>query len=308
VLNNPLKYTDYSDEEYNNGEGGGMSNFMKSLITGGIVSIARSWDKLGIKDWSKRNISLRQFGDGLKSAANFISNGVRSIFRGISRLFGGRSRSEAPAYVPLPPTPAISNHQLSSGWQNEGFQSSGMNHLGHNSFDMNKYDYTSSGEFFKSQNELKNYVNKNIRNLNEIEKAINVDITLASEKNLPPGYTINGNDLINPRGGKVGGTTYNVSGNKSIIYMAPSVKGDFFGKVGIASHAIAHELLHANHFFNRLPNTGLYSEAAASTFTFAYLKSYGSRNGAMFFYLNIKNYPKSYSWRNLPNIINTGLK
>ena len=43
-------------------------------------------------------------------------------------MFGERKRSEAPAYVPqLPPTTAISNHQLSSGWQNEGFQSSGEN-------------------------------------------------------------------------------------------------------------------------------------------------------------------------------------
>ncbi|HEX8576742.1 MAG TPA: hypothetical protein VF677_10665 [Flavobacterium sp.] len=46
-------------------------------------------------------------------------------------LFGERRRSKAPAYVPLPPTPAISNHQLSSGWQNEGFQSSALNHTAH---------------------------------------------------------------------------------------------------------------------------------------------------------------------------------
>ncbi|HEX8577644.1 MAG TPA: hypothetical protein VF677_15260, partial [Flavobacterium sp.] len=82
------------------------------------------WDKLGIKDWAKRNISWRQIGNGLKDFFSPISNGIRSIGRGFRRLFGERKRDERPAYVPLPPTPAISNHQLSSGWQNEGFGSS----------------------------------------------------------------------------------------------------------------------------------------------------------------------------------------
>ncbi|HEX8576377.1 MAG TPA: RHS repeat-associated core domain-containing protein, partial [Flavobacterium sp.] len=313
VLNNPLKYTDPSGEEYNNciecGEGGGMPGYQQTLIGAGIGFVGTSWDKLRIKDWANRNIGFRQFGDGLKSAGNFIANGISSIFSGFGNFLERRLKSGASASVPLPPTPAISNHQLSSGWQNEGFGNSGMNYLGHNSFDMNVYDYTNNGEIFKSQSDLENYVNKNIGNLNAIEKALNVDITLASKNNLPPGYSMKGNDLINDRGGRVAGTTSNIPGhNNSIIYMAPSVKGDFFGKVGIASHAIAHELLHANHFFLGLPNTMLYTEAAASTFTFAYLKAYGSRNGAMFYYPNIKKYPQSFSWKNLPKIINIGIK
>ncbi|HEX8576375.1 MAG TPA: hypothetical protein VF677_08785 [Flavobacterium sp.] len=92
------------------------------LIAAGIVSIGKNWDKLRIKDWANRNIGFRQFGDGLKSAGNFITNGMGSIFRGVMNLFKGRRGSEA---LPLPPTPAISNHQLSGGWQNEGFTSSG---------------------------------------------------------------------------------------------------------------------------------------------------------------------------------------
>jgi RHS repeat-associated protein len=123
VMNNPLKYTDPSGEEYNNGEGGG-SGIWKSLIAAGIVSIGKNWDKLRIKEWANRNIGFRQFGDGVKSIVKSWSNGIRSIGRGIRRLFGERKRYERPAYVPLPPTPAISNHQLSSGWQNEGFGSS----------------------------------------------------------------------------------------------------------------------------------------------------------------------------------------
>jgi hypothetical protein len=98
-----------------------MLGYQKILIGAAAAFLGRSLDKLGIKDWAKRNISWRQIGNGLKDLVSPISNGIRSIGRGIRRLFGGRRRSEAPAYVPLPPTPAVSNHQLSSGWQNEGF-------------------------------------------------------------------------------------------------------------------------------------------------------------------------------------------
>ena len=84
-----------------------MLNFMKSLIAGGIVSIARSWDKLGIKDWANRNISFRQFGDGVKSLGKSFTDGIRSIGRAFRDIFGERRRSEAPAYIPLPLTLAI---------------------------------------------------------------------------------------------------------------------------------------------------------------------------------------------------------
>ena len=123
VMNNPLKYTDPSGEEYNNGEGGGLSGYKQSLLAAGIAFIGKNWDKLRIKEWANRNIGWRQFGDGVKSIVKSWSNGIRSIGRGIRRFFGERKRDERPAYVPLPPTPAISNHQLSSGWQNEGFMS-----------------------------------------------------------------------------------------------------------------------------------------------------------------------------------------
>lgn len=71
---------------------------------------------------------------------------------------------------------------------------------------------------------------------------------------------------------------------------------------------IVHELVHTNHLFRGLACYNTYSEAAASMYTFAYLKAYGSRNGSSFYYKNLMNYPGVYSWRNLPSLINTGLK
>ncbi len=116
--------------------------------------------------------------------------------------------------------------------------------------------------------------------------------------------------LYDPDGGGVGGVTgaSTIKGKTSIIYISPSSKGDYFGKVNGAKMTIVHELLHGYHLFKNLPNYNRYSENAASTYTYAYLTAYGSRNGASFYYPNVRPYPANFSWRNLPSIINTGLK
>ena len=180
--------------------------------------------------------------------------------------------------------------------------------MGHRVLDQNKYDYTNNGEYFESQEELEAYINKNVGNLNSIEKALHVDITLSSPDNLPPGYKMVGHDVFNPKGYAVGGVTMSTGGNNSKIFITPSAKGDFFGGVRATSQTIVHELVHANHLFLRLPNFNRYSEFAASTYTYAYLKAYGSKNGASFYLPYVKPTPSAFSWRNLPKIINTGLK
>lgn len=176
------------------------------------------------------------------------------------------------------------------------------------SFDQNKFGYTNNGEYFASQEELEAYINKNIGNLELIEKALKTVITLSSPNNLPPGYTMVGQDVFNPKGKPVGGTTMSTGKNSSKIFITPSTKGDFFGLVKATSQTIVHELIHANHRFLKLPNYNKYTEFAASTYTYAYLKAYGSKNAALFYLPHVKPYPRAFSWRNLPNFINTGLK
>ena len=71
---------------------------------------------------------------------------------------------------------------------------------------------------------------------------------------------------------------------------------------------IVHEMLHGYHLYKGFANYNKYSEFATSTYTYAYLKAYGSLNGASYYLPNVQSAPRSFSWRNLPNIINTGLR
>jgi RHS repeat-associated protein len=172
----------------------------------------------------------------------------------------------------------------------------------------NKYDYYNNGQVFSNQGELESYINKFIGNQDKIEKALKTCFILANENNLPNGYSFFDNDIIKPDGGRAGGVTVPMLKNSSNIFIAPSLKGDYFGNVRATSSGIVHESLHAYHLNRNLSNYNIYSEAAASTYTYAYLKAYGSSNGASFYYSEIIPYPKSYNWRNLPSFINTGLK
>jgi len=93
--------------------------------------------------------------------------------------------------------------------------------------------------------------------------------------------------------------------NSSKIFIVPSLKGDYFGVVRATSSGI----IHAYHLSKGLAkNYNTYSEAAVSTYSYAYLKGYGSRNGASFYLPAIRSYPNEFSYTNLPNIIKTGLK
>lgn len=160
------------------------------------------------------------------------------------------------------------------------------------------------------QEELESFINKNIGDFDKIESALNTEIKLASAKNIPKGYTYVDDGIVNPKGISAGGVTlpYNENGRRSTILISPNSKGDYFGKIQATHMTIVHEFVHANHLLKGLANFNNYTEAAASMYTFAYLKAYGSRNGASFYYKNLKNYPQTYSWRNLPNVINPGIK
>lgn len=170
-----------------------------------------------------------------------------------------------------------------------------------------QYGYKNNGEVFGNQKELEGYINKNIGNLSQIEKILNTTINLATSDNLPSGYSLVDNDIIGPDG-RAGGVTAPNGLNSSNIFIAPSLKGDYFGSVGMAKVGIVHEMLHGYHLSQGLSNYNTYSEFATSTYTYAYLNAYGSPDGASFYLPNVQPYPSLFSWRNLPNIINTGLK
>ncbi len=124
VMNNPLKYTDYSGEAYTGGPGkepGGLSNGEQSAFGNAIATIGRNWDNWGIKNWSNKNIGLNQFSQGVKDAGNFVGRNIQSvgdfIQRNIESIFGGGKKEP----ISLPTTPSFSNYMLSDGWQKEGF-------------------------------------------------------------------------------------------------------------------------------------------------------------------------------------------
>ncbi|AKH95793.1 VCBS repeat-containing protein [Elizabethkingia anophelis] len=179
--------------------------------------------------------------------------------------------------------------------------------------DVQDYEQDNNGSYYKTQAELEEYITKNIGDFNKIENSLNTQITLATNTNLPPGYSLKNNKMYNKDGALVGGTTgsgYN--GYSSKIWISPHSKGGSFSKKSIASMTIVHELIHANHRYLKLSNM-IESERAASIYSMAYLKAYGAIKGASFFRgyimeLGGPNYPRSYSWRKLPNFINTGLK
>ncbi|WP_447635658.1 RHS repeat-associated core domain-containing protein [Flavobacterium microcysteis] len=132
VLNNPLKYVDYSGETHDgsHNETPGLTDAQQQGIGGLISSLIQNWDELRIKDWTKAN--LKSIGKDIKSAGNFLSNNLksingwidnnlRSIGRSIKVFFGG-SKYETHKIS----SPQFSNFQASNGWQNDGFQSDGL--------------------------------------------------------------------------------------------------------------------------------------------------------------------------------------
>jgi RHS repeat-associated protein len=129
VLNNPLRYVDFSGEtgenpsgDWNGGEG--IPGWQQEGGGSVLATIKNNWDDWRIKDWSNRNLNFNKWGDGVKSASNWVGRNLESIGgwfnRNFESIFGGGGKSD-PVY--LEATPSFSGHQLSSGWQNEGFQS-----------------------------------------------------------------------------------------------------------------------------------------------------------------------------------------
>jgi RHS repeat-associated protein len=100
ALNNPLSYTDPTGNKYSDGKDCvecGPSNVQQGFIGGLVGTIVNNWDSWGIKDWSKRNLNFRNWGDGINSAKDFIGRNVQSGLDDIGDFFGiGGKKSEGP--------------------------------------------------------------------------------------------------------------------------------------------------------------------------------------------------------------------
>lgn len=150
VLNNPLKYTDPSGENYNDGkpneEGTGLSNTDQTLIGNAIASLANSWDELRIKEWANRNINIKSYGnwgtDNLKSLNGWVDKNLRSI----GKFFGiGKSNKEVPN-LPAGSASFASNYGSSSDFS--ATMSTGFQTAGGGSIEMHPYVFSNEALLF----------------------------------------------------------------------------------------------------------------------------------------------------------------
>lgn len=280
-MNNPTKYTDPSGEFW-----GFVVGFLFSTYVHGAQATG---------DPNPLNWNAGQFlNAGLGAASPALSFAATGYANNYIESYGKPSQEQL-NYINANP---IYNNNIES-------------HSHVVSMDMQNYETSNNGDVFKTQAELENFISKNIGNFNLIESALKTEITLASPSNLPEGYTLReGGRMFKDNGSEVGGTTRNQNDNGKLskIFIPPSLKGEYYGKINGTKMAIVHELLHANHVFKGLQPFEKYTELAASTYTYTYLKAYGSANSALYYLPYVKPVPTSFSWRSLPNFINTGLK
>jgi len=133
VLNNPLKYADYSGNNYDGGSGGpsngsgeGISGEGQQAIGITIKSIADNWDEIGIKDWAKKNFNLKRWDKSVKSATNWASDNFKKGTSWIEKQVNSilkkiNGKKSKPETVGLPAS-EFSGAQISGGWQESGFK------------------------------------------------------------------------------------------------------------------------------------------------------------------------------------------
>lgn len=175
-----------------------------------------------------------------------------------------------------------------------------------------------TGKYFRSEDELNEFIDDKIGNVGKIQSDFRTDISLASENNLPDGsYSFKNNFIYKLERGKLGikGGSTEVSGGwftslKSRIYISPGIKGLYYSGTNVSQMAINHELLHAYHLSLGLSNSiyNRYSERATSAYSLAYSKAYNMSTLIPLYRSAIGTYPSSYSWRNLIGILNLGIR
>jgi len=172
-----------------------------------------------------------------------------------------------------------------------------------------------NGDYFRSQEELDDFINKNIGDVDKIKSTLHTQFSLASETNLPPGYFYQDNFMYNASNGNlVGGNTTALKGGwfsplKSNIIFSPGAKGYFYNGKNATQMIIDHEFVHSYHFLKGLLNPR-YSESAASAYSLLYAKTYGMTSAYNIYRSAIIDYPGAYSWRNVLKlgILNMGIR
>jgi len=125
VLNNPLRYADPTGETGEESGGGGISESQQSAIGNSLQALVDNWDSLKIKDWAKKNLNVKEWGNGLKSAGNWFGNNAKSVggwfenqLQSLEKLIYGNGNNTK--FVRLPAS-EFSNTQSTNNWQQSGF-------------------------------------------------------------------------------------------------------------------------------------------------------------------------------------------
>jgi RHS repeat-associated protein len=128
VLNNPLKYIDPTgeDSEGNPPNGGCVEcsySGYASLVASIFQTLHSNWDDWGIKDWSNRNLNIKNIGnsvsDGLKSGVEFITRNFQSLLDDVGGWFGiSKGGGNSPVIYktsyngPLPNIASMNKHNI----------------------------------------------------------------------------------------------------------------------------------------------------------------------------------------------------
>ena len=174
---------------------------------------------------------------------------------------------------------------------------------------INSDNYSSTAEMRKDYNSTIGV--KDNLTLNQVEKKLNTTVTLAGKDNLPTGWSLtDANAISNGRVNAAGLTINTYSGgpaNKvaSTVYIAPTVKGY---DLTVRNMFFKHEFMHAWHIQKGFIKFNTFSERSTSTFSVAYLKTYGYNELISTYTDAIGYYPRYYSWRNFAKIIPLWIK
>ena len=183
-------------------------------------------------------------------------------------------------------------------------------------FEFQDLDEVHPDEYFKSQEELNAYVNRNIGNVNKIESDFRTKIILANQNNIPDGFTLNKDGLLIrlSDGVTAGAVTTPIKGGwfnyaSSTIHVAPATGGYYSNGVNVSQMTISHEILHAYHAYQNYWTYNKYSERATSTYSLAYGNVYKLNPSLLqIFRGNLGYYPQRYSWLNIRCLINMGIQ
>lgn len=164
---------------------------------------------------------------------------------------------------------------------------------------------TYNGDFYASNDELHDYINKEIGNNTESSLHTNVSLATPNNIDIGEGYSMQGK-LLYHNGYKIGGYTKEANkwydgwfnSLKSRILIAPGLKGLFSNGVNLAQMSISHELIHAYHISIGL-SFNAKSEASASAYSLNYAKQNNLTNLIPIYRGKLIDYDDAYSWRNV---------